>query len=53
MKEYPAEFIVVFLYNLSGTLISAPICLLLEENLSGWKINPDIKLVAILYSVRS
>ncbi|KAG2405104.1 hypothetical protein LR48_Vigan03g161400 [Vigna angularis] len=50
MKQYPAEFIVVFLYNLSGTLISAPICLLLEENLSAWKINPDITLIAIVYS---
>ncbi|WVY96196.1 hypothetical protein V8G54_028347 [Vigna mungo] len=35
-----------------GTLISAPICLLLEENLSAWKINPDVTLVAIVYSVR-
>ncbi|QCE10733.1 WAT1-related protein [Vigna unguiculata] len=50
MKQYPAELIVVFLYNLSGTLISAPICLLLEENLSAWKINPDITLIAIVYS---
>ncbi|RDX74537.1 WAT1-related protein, partial [Mucuna pruriens] len=50
MKEYPAEFIVVFLYNLSGTLISAPVCLLLETNLSGWKINRDITLIAIIYS---
>nr|XP_007140927.1 hypothetical protein PHAVU_008G152900g [Phaseolus vulgaris]ESW12921.1 hypothetical protein PHAVU_008G152900g [Phaseolus vulgaris] len=50
MKQYPAEFIVVFLYNLSGALISAPICLLLEENLSAWKINPDITLMAVIYS---
>ncbi|XP_020239520.1 WAT1-related protein At4g15540 [Cajanus cajan] len=50
MKQYPAEFIVVFLYNLSGTLISAPVCLLLEANLSAWKINPDITLIAIIYS---
>ncbi|WVZ09065.1 hypothetical protein V8G54_022411 [Vigna mungo] len=50
MKQYPAEFIVVFLYNLSGTLISAPICMLLEENLSAWKINPDVTLMAIVYS---
>ncbi|XP_061337657.1 WAT1-related protein At4g15540-like [Gastrolobium bilobum] len=50
MKEYPAEFIVVFLYNLCGTFISAPVCILLEENLSSWKINPDITLIAIIYS---
>ncbi|CAL0318371.1 unnamed protein product [Lupinus luteus] len=50
MKQYPAEVIVVFLYNLCGTLISAPVCLLLEANLSAWKINPDITLIAIIYS---
>lgn len=50
MKQYPAEFIVVFLYNLTGTLISTPICLLLEANLSSWKINCDITLIAIIYS---
>ncbi|TKY63258.1 WAT1-related protein [Spatholobus suberectus] len=50
MKQCPAEFIVVFLYNLSGTLISAPVCLLLEANLSAWKINRDIALIAIIYS---
>ncbi|KAF1890121.1 hypothetical protein Lal_00025454 [Lupinus albus] len=50
MKQYPAEVIVVFLYNLCGTLISAPVCLLLEANLGAWKINPDITLIAIIYS---
>ncbi|MED6164471.1 hypothetical protein PIB30_090408 [Stylosanthes scabra] len=51
IKDYPAEIIVVFLYNLCGTLISAPVCLRLEEsNLSGWRIKPDITLIAILYS---
>ncbi|KAL2320100.1 hypothetical protein Fmac_029069 [Flemingia macrophylla] len=50
MKQYPAEFVVVFLYNLSGTLVSAPVCLLLEANLSAWKINQDITLIAIIYS---
>ncbi|XP_057437280.1 WAT1-related protein At4g15540-like [Lotus japonicus] len=50
MKQYPAEIIVVFLYNLCGTLISAPVCLLLEQNLSAWRINPDVTLISILYS---
>ncbi|KAK7395699.1 hypothetical protein VNO78_16265 [Psophocarpus tetragonolobus] len=50
IKEYPAEVIVVFLCNLSGTLISIPICLLLEANSSAWKIKPDITLIAIIYS---
>ncbi|CAJ1782047.1 unnamed protein product [Sphenostylis stenocarpa] len=50
MKEYPAEFIVVFLYNLSGTLLSAPICFLLEGNLRAWKLNPDVTLISVIYS---
>uniref|UniRef100_A0A2N9FJZ1 WAT1-related protein n=1 Tax=Fagus sylvatica TaxID=28930 RepID=A0A2N9FJZ1_FAGSY len=50
MKSYPAELIVVSLYNLCGTIISAPVCLLAEGNLSAWRLRPDIALVAILYS---
>ncbi|GMY13443.1 WAT1-related protein At5g40240-like [Fagus crenata] len=50
MKSYPAELIVVFLYNLCGTIISAPVCLLAEGNLSAWRLRPDIALVAIVYS---
>uniref|UniRef100_A0A2N9FKY4 WAT1-related protein n=1 Tax=Fagus sylvatica TaxID=28930 RepID=A0A2N9FKY4_FAGSY len=50
MKSYPAELIVVFLYNLCGTIISAPVCLLAEGNLSAWRLRPDIALVAIIYS---
>ncbi|KAK7339424.1 hypothetical protein VNO77_20089 [Canavalia gladiata] len=50
IKLYPAEMIVTFLCNLSGTIIAAPICFLAEESLSNWRLKPDIKLVAILYS---
>ncbi|RHN77012.1 putative EamA domain-containing protein [Medicago truncatula] len=50
IKEYPAEIIVVFLYNLCGVLVSIPICLLLEPNLSAWKINPDITMISIICS---
>ncbi|KAK2452843.1 nodulin MtN21 /EamA transporter family protein [Trifolium repens] len=50
IKQYPSEIIVVFLYNLCGTLVSLPLCLLLESNLSAWKINHDITLFSILYS---
>lgn len=51
MKIYPAELTVVFLYNLCATIISAPVCLLAEANLSSWRLRPDITLVAIIYSV--
>ncbi|CAI8605970.1 unnamed protein product [Vicia faba] len=50
IKEYPSEVIVVFLYNLCGVIVSVPLCLLLEPNLSAWKINPNIELISILFS---
>jgi hypothetical protein len=53
MKIYPSEIIVVFLYILCGTVISAPLCLIAETNLSAWRLEPDIALVAIVYSVRN
>ncbi|KAK4272082.1 hypothetical protein QN277_020682 [Acacia crassicarpa] len=50
LKEYPAKMIVVFLYNLFGTIVSAPVCLIAEPDLSAWKIKPDITLISIIYS---
>ena len=52
MEVYPEEITVVFFYYLFATLISAPICLLAERNLTSWVIKPDITLVAIIYAVR-
>ncbi|KAI9120657.1 hypothetical protein K1719_007690 [Acacia pycnantha] len=50
IKEYPAKLIVVFLLNLCGTIISAPVSLIAEPDLSAWKIKPDITFLAIIYS---
>ncbi|KAJ7974532.1 WAT1-related protein [Quillaja saponaria] len=50
IKSYPAELIVVFLYNLFATLVSVPVSLLAETKLSAWKLRLDILLVAILCS---
>ncbi|XP_062151332.1 WAT1-related protein At5g40230-like isoform X2 [Alnus glutinosa] len=50
MKIYPSEIIVVFLYILCGTVISAPLCLIAETDLNAWRLKPDIALVAIVYS---
>ncbi|XP_050382728.1 WAT1-related protein At4g15540-like isoform X2 [Argentina anserina] len=51
MKTYPAELILALLYNLFGTIISAPVCLLVAEtNSSAWKLRPGITLIAIIYS---
>ncbi|XP_059670187.1 WAT1-related protein At5g40230-like [Cornus florida] len=50
VKKYPAEFILVFLYNLCITVISTPVCLIIEPNLSAWKIKADVALLSILYT---
>ncbi|MED6109767.1 hypothetical protein PIB30_036601 [Stylosanthes scabra] len=51
MEQYPVELVVVFLYNLCGTLISVPAaCLLLESSFSFWRLKPDITLVAVIFS---
>ncbi|CDY36829.1 BnaC04g32220D [Brassica napus] len=50
MEVYPEEITVVFFYNLFATLVSAPICLLAERNLTSWVLKPDITLAAIIYS---
>ena len=53
MKIYPAEIVVVFLYALCGTIISAPVCLMAAGNLRAWTLRPDVALVTIIYSVRT
>ncbi|WRX21977.1 EamA domain - like 10 [Theobroma cacao] len=50
MVIYPAEIIVAFLYNLCGTIISAPVCLIAEPNLSSWRLRPSVAVIAVLYS---
>ncbi|KAJ7974530.1 WAT1-related protein [Quillaja saponaria] len=50
MKFYSAELVVVFLYNLFGTIIAAPVCLIAETNWSAWRLRPDIALIAIICS---
>ncbi|CAF1860095.1 unnamed protein product [Brassica napus] len=50
METYPEEIRVVFFYNLFAIIISAPVCLFLERNLTSWVLKPDISLAAIVYS---
>ncbi|XP_050271304.1 WAT1-related protein At5g40240-like [Quercus robur] len=50
IKIYPAELIVVLLNNVCATIVSAPVCLIAEGNLSAWRLRPDITLVAVIYS---
>ncbi|GKV08565.1 hypothetical protein SLEP1_g20178 [Rubroshorea leprosula] len=50
MKMYPAELNVVFFYNLCTNLISLPVCLLAESDLSSWRLEPSVAVVAVIYS---
>ncbi|KAL9458463.1 hypothetical protein AB3S75_007345 [Citrus x aurantiifolia] len=47
---YPAELLVAFLYNLFAAVIAVPLCLFAEQDLSLWRLKPDIALVSIVYS---
>ncbi|XP_017974433.1 PREDICTED: WAT1-related protein At5g40240-like [Theobroma cacao] len=50
MKIYPEEMIVTFIYNLSLTILSVPVCFLAESNMSSWRPTPSIVAASILYS---
>lgn len=51
IKMYPSEPIIVLLYTVSAMLLSIPVCVYGEPNLSAWKLSPDLGLAAIVYSV--
>ncbi|KAF2308576.1 hypothetical protein GH714_010876 [Hevea brasiliensis] len=53
MKIYPAELIVSFYINSSAAIISAPICLIAEANLSAWRLEPGVSVVAVIFSIVS
>ncbi|CAA7055307.1 unnamed protein product [Microthlaspi erraticum] len=50
MEVYPEETTVVFLYSLCATLISAPVCLLAEKDLTSFLIKPGVSLASIMYT---
>ncbi|KAK7861400.1 wat1-related protein [Quercus suber] len=50
MRILPSELIVVFVCNLFATVISEPVSLMLDMNLSGWRLRADIALMAIASS---
>ncbi|KAL2240494.1 WAT1-related protein At5g40240-like [Sesamum indicum] len=50
VKDYPAEFIWVFWYNLSSFIVSLPVGIMSEPKLSAWIVPVDVKLSAIVYS---
>ncbi|KAL3624213.1 hypothetical protein CASFOL_033029 [Castilleja foliolosa] len=50
IKEYPAEMVLVFIYNVTCCIISLVDCLITEPNFDAWKLKPDVRLVSILYA---
>ncbi|CAI9111075.1 OLC1v1011210C1 [Oldenlandia corymbosa var. corymbosa] len=49
-RLYPAEFFIVFLYNLGVTLLSAPVYYFMEPDLNAWRINSQIVIISLLYA---
>ncbi|KAG8384796.1 hypothetical protein BUALT_Bualt04G0155700 [Buddleja alternifolia] len=50
IREYPAEMVLVFFYNVSCTILSLVDCLITERNFNAWKVTPDVQLISILYA---
>ncbi|XP_019086812.1 PREDICTED: WAT1-related protein At5g40230-like isoform X2 [Camelina sativa] len=50
MELYPEEITVVFLYTLCATLISAPVCLFVEKDLTSFMLKPGRRNFIIGYS---
>ncbi|KAJ1384256.1 EamA domain [Sesbania bispinosa] len=50
LKEFPDELTLVFIYNVTATILSTIVGLLTVSDASAWKIGLDISLVSILCS---
>ncbi|KAK7860622.1 wat1-related protein [Quercus suber] len=50
LKKYPAELIVVFFYCFFVAIQSAMVSLVVERDLSSWSLQPNMRLIAVLYS---
>ncbi|TYI86375.1 hypothetical protein E1A91_D04G060700v1 [Gossypium mustelinum] len=42
MEIYPAELLVALFYNICGAIISAPVSLIAESELSSWMLRPSV-----------
>ncbi|CAA2934767.1 WAT1-related At3g28050-like [Olea europaea subsp. europaea] len=51
LKKYPAELIIVFFYCLFAAILSTVVSLIVDRDLSAWSLQPNIRLIAVLYSV--
>ncbi|KAL3717932.1 hypothetical protein ACJRO7_003117 [Eucalyptus globulus] len=49
MKDYPAEFTVIFFYNVIVTFMNAIVCLITEHDMSAWRVQ-GIGLASVICS---
>ncbi|KAF8009853.1 hypothetical protein BT93_J0744 [Corymbia citriodora subsp. variegata] len=47
MKEYPAELTVIFFYNVTVSFITAIVCLVMEHDMSAWRVQ-GIGLISVI-----
>ncbi|KAL8509879.1 hypothetical protein ACS0TY_016919 [Phlomoides rotata] len=50
VREYPAEFILVFFYNFFAMVLAVPVGIASEPHLSSWKVPLDVRFFSILYA---
>ncbi|XP_073280977.1 WAT1-related protein At3g28050-like [Primulina huaijiensis] len=50
LRKYPAELIVVFFYCFFAAILSIVASLIVDKDLSAWALQPNIRLIAVLYS---
>lgn len=50
MEIYPAEFIVIFLSSLCGSIMYLPVCLIAEPKPSSWILKSSVAIVAVVYT---
>lgn len=50
MKMYPEEIVVSFISNLFLVILSVPLCILAEPNMSSWRLTPTIAVASVLYT---
>ncbi|KAL6577861.1 hypothetical protein OROMI_010189 [Orobanche minor] len=50
LKKYPAELIIVFFYCLFAAILSTMASLIVDRDPSVWALQPNIRLIAVLYS---
>ncbi|KAL1556717.1 WAT1-related protein-like protein [Salvia divinorum] len=50
LKKYPAELIIVFFYCFFAAILSTFVSLITDRDLSAWSLQPNIRLIAVLYS---